>query len=81
MSQSNDGGIMKTKRRLRKLLVSARVAARLVEVDVETWRRWDAAGKTPAAVRLTRGCTRWRLSELRAWVRDGCPGRRQEALA
>lgn len=60
----------------RSLLVSARVAARLVGVDEETWRRWDAAGRVPRAVRITRGCTRWRLSDLREWIAAGCPKRR-----
>jgi predicted DNA-binding transcriptional regulator AlpA len=57
------------------LLVTARQAAQLCGVSVATWWRWEAAGRTPAAVRLG-GSTRWRSDELADWVQAGCPDRR-----
>lgn len=59
------------------LLVAAPEAARLVDVGVATWHRMVAAGRTPSPVRLSRGCVRWRLTELREWVAAGCPGRKE----
>ncbi len=63
------------------LLVDAAEAARLCGVSPATWYRMAAAGRTPAPVRLSRGCVRWRAGELAEWVGAGCPDRRTwEAL-
>ncbi|QDU23381.1 helix-turn-helix transcriptional regulator [Urbifossiella limnaea] len=57
------------------LLLSAKDAAALIGVGLRTFRAMDAAGRIPAPVRLSPGCVRWRLSELRAWVVAGSPPR------
>lgn len=57
------------------ILVDARRAAALLGVGLRTLRTMDAAGKLPAAVRLSPGCVRWRLAELRDWTEAGCPDR------
>jgi prophage regulatory protein len=58
------------------LLVTAREAAQLCGVSPATWHRMVAAGRTPAPVRISRRCVRWRSSELADWVQAGCPDRR-----
>lgn len=58
------------------LLLPARQAAQLCGVSVATWHRMVAAGRTPAPIRLSAGCVRWRRDELADWVAAGCPGRR-----
>ena len=63
------------------LLVSADQAASLCGVSPATWYRMAAGGRCPAPVRLSRGCVRWRVEELRTWITAGCPDRRTwEAL-
>ena len=57
------------------ILVDARTAADLLGVGLRTLRTMDAAGKLPAAVRLSPGCVRWRLQELRDWAEADCPDR------
>jgi predicted DNA-binding transcriptional regulator AlpA len=57
------------------LLVDARRAAQLLGVGLRTLRAMDAAGRLPAPVRLSPGCVRWRLAELRDWTEAGCPDR------
>src|SRR4051794_21709084 len=49
------------------LLVDADAAARLLGVSIATWYRMASAGRTPAPVRLTRGCVRYRYAELVEW--------------
>jgi hypothetical protein len=56
------------------LLVRRVEAARLAGVSVATWDRLDAAGRTPAAVRLG-GAKLYRVEDLREWVSWGCPER------
>lgn len=57
------------------ILVDARRAAALLGVGLRTLRTMDAAGRLPAPVRLSPGCVRWRLAELRDWTEAGCPDR------
>lgn len=57
------------------ILVSARQAAALLGIGLRTLRTWDAAGRLPEPVRLSPGCVRWRLAELREWADAGCPDR------
>jgi predicted DNA-binding transcriptional regulator AlpA len=59
------------------LLLAAAAAARLCGVSEATWYRMAAAARTPAPIRLSRGCVRWRLDELREWIAGGCPARRE----
>lgn len=57
------------------ILVDARRAAALLGVGLRTLRSMDAAGKLPSPVRLSPGCVRWRLAELRSWTDANCPDR------
>jgi predicted DNA-binding transcriptional regulator AlpA len=62
-------------RALRRRLLRAEKASRLCDVSLATWWRWDSAGKIPAGLKITGGSKRWRLEELEAWIRAGCPDR------
>lgn len=57
------------------ILVDARRVAALLGVGLRTLRTMDAAGRLPKPVRLSSGCVRWRLAELRDWTDAGCPDR------
>src|SRR5262245_66031070 len=57
------------------LLITAKETAALCGVSPATWHRLVAASKTPAAVRLSRGLVRWRISEIEAWIAAGCAER------
>jgi predicted DNA-binding transcriptional regulator AlpA len=63
-------------RRQHRHLLRAKRAARLCDVSLATWWRWDAAGKIPAGIKISGGTKRWRREELKAWVRARCPDRR-----
>ena len=56
------------------LLLTAGAAAALCSVSERTWRRKDASGEIPAAVRLG-GSKRWKRDEVEAWVAADCPPR------
>ncbi len=58
------------------LLVDRKQAAAIAAISVATWDRMVSAGKTTAPIYLSRGCVRWRLDDLRAWITEGCPDRR-----
>ncbi|REJ88385.1 MAG: DNA-binding protein [Planctomycetota bacterium] len=58
------------------LMVSADDAAALIGVSPATWHRMVAAGKTPAPVRLSKGCVRYRTADLQRWCEAGCPDRK-----
>lgn len=58
------------------LMVPAEDAAALIGVSPATWHRMVAAGKTPAPVKLSAGCVRWRVADLRTWIDAGCPDRK-----
>lgn len=58
-----------------RLLVSAESACKLIDVSISTWRRLDAGGRVPAPIRLSRGCVRWRSTDLDEWIKMGCPSR------
>jgi predicted DNA-binding transcriptional regulator AlpA len=51
-------------------------AARLCDVSLATWWRWDSAGKIPAGVKIG-GVKLWRRRELLAWIVAGCPERQK----
>jgi predicted DNA-binding transcriptional regulator AlpA len=61
------------------ILVDAHHAAALLGIGLRTLRAMDASGRLPAPVRLSRGCVRWRLSELREWIDAGAPNRAEWA--
>lgn len=47
-------------------LSDAAVAARFGVTRQCVWR-WSRAGILPSPIRLTPGCTRWRLADIEAW--------------
>lgn len=59
------------------LLVDGPTAAALCSISPATWARMVSAGKTPAPVRLSGGCVRYRRADLERWVAMGCPERKQ----
>lgn len=52
-------------------MVNATVAAAIVGVSRRSWWRFVAEGRAPKPIRLGR-CVRWRLLEIRDWIRGGC---------
>lgn len=60
-----------------KLLVSAEELATILDVSQRTIWRLLSARQIPSPVRFG-GTVRWRLSEVNAWIEQGCP--QQEAL-
>jgi hypothetical protein len=50
------------------------MAATLCGVSKRTWASLNAAGKTPAAIRLN-GRVLWNRRELARWCDAGCPPR------
>lgn len=40
------------------------------DVSRATIWRWVREGKFPSPVRITKGCTRWKLSDVEAWEAD-----------
>jgi prophage regulatory protein len=46
---------------------SDRQTAARYGVSRATWWRWVREGHAPAPVKLSPGCTRWRLPVLEAW--------------
>lgn len=62
------------------LLLDAKCVASLLGISLATVHRMKAAGKLPPHVALSGGCHRWRATDIRDWVADGCPEiRRWEA--
>lgn len=55
------------------MLIDGRHFAQLLAVSMATLNRRKAAGKLPRPIELSRGCHRWRLAEVRAWIEAGCP--------
>lgn len=60
--------------RAEPLLVAAPLAAHLCGLSERTWRKLDATGEVPGALRVGRRRL-WSLDELRRWVSAGCPDR------
>ena len=54
------------------MLIGARRFAELLNLSKATIDRMKAAGKLPRHIELSRGCHRWRLSEVRDWIDAGC---------
>ncbi len=61
---------------LQPLAVSGQDAGKLIGVSPRTWRRLDAGGHVPLALRIGGGrCKRWSVDELLAWISAGAPTR------
>ena len=58
-----------------RLLVSAKDAARLLDISRAQLWKLHSQGKIPMPVRLGTRAPRWRMDELRAWLAAGCPDR------
>lgn len=56
------------------IAVSGNDAARLLGLSGRTWRRLDAQGLVPRAVRIGQS-KRWSIEDLRQWVAAECPAR------
>lgn len=56
------------------LLVDIKELARQLSRSVASIQRDDDAGRIPSPIMIG-GSKRWRLNEIRAWVRSGCPDR------
>ena len=56
------------------LLVDIKTVAKLLGRCARSVQSDDAAGRIPRPINLN-GSKRWRLKELRQWVRSGCPSR------
>ena len=63
--------------RPRRLMVRRNEAAAMVGVKLTTRDTWDAAGKTPAAVKVNGGAKLYRVADLTKWAALGCPDRRE----
>ena len=57
------------------LAVTAAQAAKLCSISRPQWFALAARGRVPAPVNLGARCPRWRVEELRQWLRAGCPSR------
>ena len=60
----------------KKIVAEDIVRQGIISTSVRSWRRADSAGKVPRAIRFG-GRKLWRLADLRAWVAQGCPDRRE----
>ena len=65
---------MKTTHENKLILLTASELGELLGVARCTIWSWDSSGRIPRPVRIG-GCTRWRRSEIEAWVAAGAPGR------
>ncbi|MCC6152057.1 MAG: helix-turn-helix domain-containing protein [Planctomycetes bacterium] len=56
------------------LLLDDEGAARFLQISASMFRKLVRVGKAPLPLKLG-ACARWRVDELRAWVRADCPDR------
>lgn len=56
------------------LLLRSADVARLLGISARQFRRLDASGQVPQAIRVG-ASKRWRVDELRSWCASGCPAR------
>lgn len=56
------------------LMVDDEGAARFLQISASMFRKLVRVGKAPLPLKLG-ACARWRVDELRAWVRADCPDR------
>jgi predicted DNA-binding transcriptional regulator AlpA len=57
-------------------LIDADQLAALLNIHPATLYRMKSRGRVPAPLRLSRGCVRWSLREIRDWIAAGCPDRK-----
>ena len=62
------------RRRVKPLVVDAKLLARLLTCGVRTVRTLDASGKLPKAVRIG-GRVVWVVADIREWLAAGAPDR------
>jgi predicted DNA-binding transcriptional regulator AlpA len=55
-------------------LVDARGLSEILSRSLASLARDDAAGRLPRAVRIGRS-KKWRVAEIRDWIKAGCPAR------
>jgi prophage regulatory protein len=60
-----------------EIYVSVKRVAQRFEASAPTIWRWTAAGTFPPPVKLSSGCTRWKLSDIEAWERDREEGKQK----
>ena len=53
--------------RIVEVYLTVEEVAQRFNVSTDTIYRWKRDGDFPKAVKLSRGTTRWRLSEIEAW--------------
>jgi hypothetical protein len=56
---------------MNEVFLDAKAVAARYNIHEVTVRKWEAMGKLPPAVRITRGVTRWPLSALLAREAEG----------
>ena len=56
------------------LLIDIKEVSRMLDRSVMSIRRDDDEGRIPRSVTIGKS-KRWRLKELRAWAKAGCPDR------
>ncbi len=56
-------------------LIDADLLSALLSVHTATVYRMQSRGRLPAPLRLSRGCVRWRIQEIRDWLSAGAPDR------
>ena len=61
------------------LLIDARALAQLLRVSLRTVWSWNALGRLPPPLHLSKGTVRWRLDEVRQWLDAGAPCREEWA--
>lgn len=58
-------------------LLSPQQVADICGVHRTTVWRWNSRGLLPSPLQISDHTTRWRASEIRAWIAAGCPPRRK----
>jgi len=57
------------------LVADAAILAPMLSIGLRTLRTWDAAGKLPAPIRVSRKVL-WPLEEIKRWLEAGAPDRK-----
>lgn len=56
-----------------KLLLNVKSVALMLEMSTRKVWKMSKDGKMPSPIRVGSRSPRWRDSDLREWVKDGCP--------
>lgn len=51
----------------KQTFLNVKQVANRLAVSVPTVWRWSKAGQMPHAIKLSPGCTRWRVADLEKW--------------